>query len=219
MSLRLASMGYGIVLHHYNTEPGGLVDEILALGVRCEPLRCDLSDAEAARDLVARAAEALPGLELLVNNASIFERSPIMDTADGLLDAHLEINLRAPYVLSRDFARIARKGQIINMIDANVLKSNSAYGAYMISKKGLLGLTAMAAREFAPAIRVNAIGPGLILPPEGEGDEYLEEAAAKRVPLRKRGRVEDVLAAMEFLLTNEFITGQVLFIDGGEHLT
>jgi NAD(P)-dependent dehydrogenase (short-subunit alcohol dehydrogenase family) len=212
-------MGYDIVLHYYNTEPGGLVDEIMAHGVRCEPLRCDLSDAGAAKDLVARAAEVLPGLELLVNNASIFERSSILDTTDGLLDAHLGINLRAPYVLSRDFARIARRGQIINMIDANVLKNTSAYGAYMLSKKGLLGLTAMAAREYAPSIRVNAIGPGLILPPEGQGDEYLEEAASKRVPLKKHGHVEDVLRAMEFLITNEFITGQVLFIDGGEHLT
>ncbi len=219
MALRLASMGYDIALHYHTTGPGSVVEEIRAKGVRCEPIESDLSDRGATKDLLARAERALPGIEILINNASVFERSPIRDTPDELLDRHLEINLRAPYVLSREFARLRERGQIINMIDANALKNASAYGAYMLSKKGLLGLTAMAAREFAPGIRVNGIAPGIILPPPGQEEAYIEEAARKRVPLGRHGHVEDILRAMEFLITNDYITGQVLFIDGGEHLT
>ncbi len=219
MALHLASMGYNIALHYHTTEPGNLPDEIRGLGVRCAKIQCALDDLKAASGLMERAAEAMPSIEILVNNASIFKRSPIGETDDALLNAHLSINLRAPYALSRDFSRIIGRGHIINMIDANVEKNTSAHGAYMLSKKGLLGLTSMAAQEFAPHIRVNAIAPGLILPPEGLGDEYLEEAAKKRVPLRRRGHTEDVLNALEFLVKSEFITGQVLFIDGGEHLT
>ncbi len=219
MALRLASMGYNIALHYHTTHPGGLTAEIRSHGVRCVAMKCDLTGAGAAEDLLRHAREALPGLELLINNASVFERSTIGETSDDLLDAHLSLNLRAPYILSRDFARHAKKGQIINMIDANAVKNASAYGAYMLTKKGLLGLTEMAALEFAPCIRVNGIAPGLILPPEGEGDEYMERAAKRRVPLGRRGGVDDVLGAMEFLIGNEFITGQVLFVDGGEHLT
>ncbi len=219
MSLKLAGMGFNIALHYHETSPDELSREIRALDVRCEPIECDLSDTAAASNLIGLASASLPSLELLVNNAAIFERASLTDTSDALLDAHMRLNLMAPYRLSRDFSRICKKGQIINMIDANAVKSGTAYAAYQISKKGLFGLTEISAREFAPNIRVNAIAPGLILPPACEGDEYMERAAKKRVPLKKRGHIDDITGALEFLIKSEFITGQVLFIDGGEHLT
>jgi len=219
MSLKLASMGYDIVLHYHKSSPHGIVKKIEALGAKCETIEGDLSDAAATSNLIGLALKASPSLELLINNASIFKRASITETSDALLDAHMELNLRTPYRLSRDFASLVKKGQIINMIDANAVKSRTAYAAYQISKKGLFGLTSVSAREFAPQIRVNAIAPGLILPPEGEGDEYMEKAALKRVPLKRRGHIDDITNALAFLITNEFITGQVLFIDGGEHLT
>ncbi len=217
--LKLAEMGFNIALHYHSALPEELLEEIRALGVSSEPIRCDLTDTASASGLVHLASEALPSLELLVNSASIFERASITDTADVLLDYHMELNLLAPFRLSRDFARVCKRGQIINMIDANALKSGSAYAAYQISKKGLFGLTEVSAREFAPHIRVNAIAPGLILPPLGEGDEYMERSAQNRVPLKRRGHAEDITRAIEFLILNEFVTGQILFIDGGEHLT
>ncbi len=219
ISLKLASMGFHIALHYHSASLDGLVEEIRDLGVQCEPIKSDLSGPEAASGLVGLAAAACPGLELLVNNAAIFERASMLETSDALLDAHMALNMMAPFRISRDFARLAEKGQIINMIDANAVKSKTAYAAYLLSKKGLFGLTAMSAREFAPKIRVNAIAPGLILPPEGEGDEYMEKAARERVPLKKRGHTDDITGALEFLIKSEFITGQILFVDGGEHLT
>lgn len=216
--LKLAGMGFNIALHYHSDLPEDLLEEIRALGVNCEPIRCDLTDTASASGLVRLASEALPSLELLINSAAIFERASIRDTTDALLDAHVELNLLAPFRLSRDFARIRGKGQIINMIDANAVKSGTAYAAYQISKKGLIGLTEVSAREFAPQIRVNAIAPGLILPPPGEGAQYMEKAAQKRVPLKRRGHADDITRALEFLVVNEFVTGQVLFIDGGEHL-
>jgi len=219
ISLRLAVMGYDIALHYHDAAPQGLIEEIQGLGVKCEAIKSDLSEPKAASDLVRLAVEACPGLDVLINNAAIFERASIKETSDALLAEHIQLNLMAPYRLSRDFARLAGRGQIINIIDANAVKNNSAYGAYMLSKKGLFGLTAMTAREFAPKIRVNAIAPGLILPPAGEGEKYMEEAAERRVPLKRRGHTDDITDALEFLNGSEFITGQILYIDGGEHLT
>ncbi len=218
ISLKLAAMGYNIALHYYSSDPYPIAREIESLGVRCLPLQCDLSGGKAASNLVEQAVKKLPVLELLINSASIFERATVTETSERLLDSHIDLNLKAPFRLSRDFSHLAKKGQIINIIDANAVKNNSAYAAYLISKKGLLGLTKMTALEFAPKIRVNAIAPGLILPPVGKGEEYMNEAAEKRVPLKRRGRIEDITRALEFLVQNEFITGQILFIDGGEHL-
>lgn len=219
ISLKLAEMGYDIALHYHGAAPNSLIEEIRGLGVKCEPIKSDLSEPTAASDLVRLAVEACPGLNLLINNAAIFKRASILETTETFLSEHIQLNLLAPYRLSRDFGRLAGRGQIINIIDANAVKNNSAYGAYMLSKKGLFGLTAMAAREFAPKIRVNAIAPGLILAPAGEGDKYMEEAAARRVPLKRRGNTDDITKALKFLIESEFITGQILFIDGGEHLT
>lgn len=218
MSLKLASMGYDIALHYHSSDPEAIAAEIRSKGVKCTPIRSDLSNSEAASELVALAKKNLPHLELLVNNASIFERASVLETTDALLDAHIELNLKTPYRLARDFARIAGKGRIINIIDANAVKNSSAYAAYLISKKGLLSLTTMTALEFAPHIRVNGIAPGLILPPPGEGEKYMEEAAVQRVPLKRQGRVEDITTALEYLINSEFITGQILYVDGGEHL-
>ncbi len=218
MCLKLASMGYNIALHYHSSPIEDLVEEIRSLGVKCLPFRYDLTNTRAAGELLAEVTENLPSLELLINNASIFERASVKETSDRLLDSHIELNLKAPYRLSRGFAILARKGQIVNIIDGNAVKNNSAYGAYLVSKKGLMGLTTMTALEFAPAIRVNAIAPGLILPPPGEGEGYMKKAAEKRVPLKREGDIKDITNALEFLIKNEFITGQILFIDGGEHL-
>ena len=159
-----------------------------------------------------------PGLELLVNNASIFERATIKDTDEEFLQRHFDINFKAPFFLMRDFASLSVKGgHIINIVDTRLAKAGTSYAAYLLSKKALSELTRMAAVEFAPGIRVNAIAPGLILPPEGEGEAYIEELA-KRLPLRKRGDTKDVIRAVNYFMESEFVTGEILFIDGGEHL-
>ncbi|MFQ5441160.1 MAG: SDR family oxidoreductase [Thermodesulfobacteriota bacterium] len=217
ISLGLASMGYDIALHYSATDPAEIVSEIRENGVQCEPFQCDLSSEKEVLGLMGRVKELLPGLCLLVNNASIFERSTIRDTEAEDFDRHLAVNFKAPYFLSRDFQRCFGKGHIINIIDSKVIKNTSPYAAYLLSKKALKDFTFMAAKEFAPEIRVNAVAPGLILPPAGSNRDYLEKRA-ETIPLLKTGKPADIFNAVRFFIENDFITGQILYIDGGESL-
>ena len=215
--LALASRGYDVAVHYNRTAPGDVMGEVRAMGRDSEGFRCDFGDVESVEGLVRRVRGWRPGLEVLVNSASIFERGPIVETEAGLFDRHIAINLRAPLLLTREFARLCGKGCIVNIVDSKVAGTGSAYAAYLLSKKALAELTAMAARELAPGIRVNAVAPGLILPPPGEGDEYLEAMAAG-VPLARTGSPRDVAEAVTSLIENEYVTGQVIYVDGGEHL-
>jgi NAD(P)-dependent dehydrogenase (short-subunit alcohol dehydrogenase family) len=159
----------------------------------------------------------MPGLSLLINNASIFERADIKSTDAGFLARHLAINLQAPFLLTRDFARHCKKGSIINLLDAKLDKHIFNYAAYYLTKTGLAELTRLAAREFGPRIRVNGIAPGPILPAAGETRRSLVEKA-RALPLQRPGSVRDICAAVEFLLKNDYLTGQILYIDGGQNL-
>lgn len=217
ISLGLASMGYDIALHYSATDPADTMAAIKTHGVKCEAFQCDFTDGKAVLQLMARVKESLPGLGLLVNNASIFERSTIRETGAADFDRHLAVNFKAPYFLSRDFQSYFGKGHIINIIDSKVLQNASPYAAYLLSKKALKDFTLMAAKEFAPATRVNAVAPGLILPPAGLDEDYLERRA-EGIPLKRTGSPADVFSAVRFLIENNFITGQILYIDGGENL-
>jgi NAD(P)-dependent dehydrogenase (short-subunit alcohol dehydrogenase family) len=129
----------------------------------------------------------------------------------------MAVNLRAPFFLLRDFAARCAPGQVINLLDTRIVRDEFNYAAYTLSKKSLAELTRMAAREFAPRVRVNAVAPGLILPsPEGGGDQF--ERMAKSIPLKTTGCPEQIADAVMFLARSEFITGEVIHIDGGEHL-
>ncbi|GMR05075.1 MAG: SDR family oxidoreductase [Thermodesulfobacteriota bacterium] len=215
--LGLASMGYDIALHFSATDPADAVSLIKEKGVRCIPFKCDFSDERAVLGLMDNVKDAFPGLEVLVNNASIFERSTIRDTDTGFFDRHFAVNFKAPYFLTRDFCKATENGHIINIIDSKVRKNSSPYSAYLLSKKTLRDFTFMAAKEFAPDIRVNAVAPGLILPPPGKDDSYLKGLAGA-LPLKRTGSPGDVFNAVRFLIENSFITGQIIYIDGGENL-
>jgi NAD(P)-dependent dehydrogenase (short-subunit alcohol dehydrogenase family) len=217
IALMLASIGYDVALHHNATAPAGAVEEILAKGVGCEAFKADLSIARDVEALVPAVLERFKNLSVLVNNASIFERASIEETSIELLDRHLGINLKAPFMLSRDFKRLVGSGSIINVTDASVGANSSAYAAYLLSKKALGDFTRMAAREFGPAMRVNAVAPGLILEPPGESGAYLDRLAAK-TPLKRRGHPSDVASAVKFLLENDYITGETIMVDGGRSL-
>ncbi len=217
IALSLAERGLDIALHYHSTPPDSLVEEIRKVGVECRAYRADFADRRDVASLIEKVKGDFPALELLVNNASIFERAHIKDTEEDFFDRHFDINLRAPFFLSRDFANLIEKGHIINILDTRIARAGTAYAAYLLSKKALSELTRMAAVEFAPGIRVNAVAPGLILPPDGEGDAYIEGLAAK-LPLKRRGDTKDVVTAINYLVDSEFVTGEILFIDGGEQL-
>ncbi|QIA06340.1 SDR family oxidoreductase [Draconibacterium halophilum] len=129
----------------------------------------------------------------------------------------LDVNLKAPFFLIRDFANYFKAGNIINFVDTRITSNASNFAAYSISKKALWDLTKMAALEFAPDIRINAIAPGVTLPPEDEDEDYLEKLA-QGIPMKKPGGVEPILKSLNYILENDHLTGQLLFADGGENL-
>lgn len=217
--LSLAQRGYDIALHYHHSkkEVLELAREISRQGVRCETFACDLSKESQVLVLLEKVYKRFLHLNLLINNASIFLPSEFGRRGLKLLDEHWAVNFKAPFILSGEFARLCRKGQIINILDTKVVKNKTAHAGYLISKKALHELTKMTAVEWAPRIRVNAVAPGIILPPPGKGNEYMAKRA-RQIPLQKQGDVRYVTQSVEFLMDNEFVTGQVIFADGGEHL-
>ncbi|MBE9531964.1 MAG: SDR family oxidoreductase, partial [Proteobacteria bacterium] len=206
---------YNIALHHNLSSPDSLVAEILALGVKCVPFKCDLNNFNEVASLIPAVCGEFSELEVLINNASIFESSTISKTTEALFDAHFNINFKAPFFLSKAFAAEVGKGSIINILDTKIRGNNSPHAAYLLAKKALAEFTVMAAKEFAPGIRVNGISPGLILPQNGKDQGYFDKLAEK-IPLKKRGYPQDVARAVGFFIESEFITGEILSIDGGE---
>ncbi len=215
----LASSGYSIALHYSTSsaEADQTAKRIHKEGGVCATFACDLADAHAAEDLVPSVLEEFGRLDVLVNSASIFEKSSLEAGSLELWDRHFAINFTAPYILMRSFARYAKEGNIINFLDTHIFRNKTTHAAYLLSKKALAELTKMAAVEFAPRIRVNAIAPGIILPPASQKDGYLDRLA-KQIPLQRKGALENVTNAVLFLLGSDYVTGQVIYEDGGEHL-
>jgi NAD(P)-dependent dehydrogenase (short-subunit alcohol dehydrogenase family) len=219
IALGLADDGWDLAIH-YRTSAAEAEDtaaEARTRGVTAQTFAGDLGDPETIESLVENVHRAVPDLALLINNASIFDPGALRDCSVEQWDRVVDVNLRAPFVLTREFSRIVDSGSIINLLDSTVEQGRSGFAAYSVSKAGLQLLTRVAAQELAPSIRVNAIAPGPVLAPPGKGIEHLE-AAAERTPLRSPVGVEDILAAVRYLVRNRSVTGEVLYVDGGEHL-
>lgn len=219
IALRLAENGYNIALH-YNTSKDA-ADETAAVirdkGVSCELVQSNFAAMEDVRGFMDKVFSLCPGCNVLINNASIFEDSRLLDTEEEFFDRHFQINFKTPFFLTRDFARRCQDGHVINIIDTKAVRTVTKYFAYTMTKKALYEFTKMAAKELAPNIRVNGVGPGVILPPPGEDESYLE-ARKQELPLLRHGDKESISSSVLFLLQNPFITGHCLLVDGGEHL-
>jgi|SRR3989338_4140622 len=215
----LARCGYSVALH-YSTSGAAAAQTAMRIsrdGGVCATFACNLADAHATEDLLPAVLEEFDRLDVLVNSASIFEKSTLAESSLDVWDRHFTVNLKAPYILMRAFARYVKQGSIINILDTHVVRNKTVHAAYLLSKKALFELTKMAAIEFAPRIRVNAVAPGLILPPGSEKTNYLDRLV-KQVPLRRKGNVAHIAHAVLFLLENDYVTGQVIYEDGGVHL-
>lgn len=216
MALKLSEMGYQLALHYHRSFD--LAKELAErISTRSALFQADLSIDEELFALIRQVKEEFDDLTLLVNNASVFERASLKETDLELFNRNFSINFKAAYFLSRDFARLCQKGQIIQILDSKIATNDIHYSAYTLSKKALGAFTQISAKELAPDIRVNGIAPGYILPPEGESPKYLKKRP-ETIPLRKQGNPNNITQALEFLLTNPFVTGQILFVDGGDHL-
>lgn len=219
IALALAEEGADVAVHYRRSEreAEGLKDELEALGVRSWVVGADLGKAEECEGLVERAAGAAGSLDILVNSASVFAPSTLGDVTLEALMENMRVNAWAPLVLSRELAARADRGAIVNLLDTRVAGGDRAHVAYIVSKQALAMLTEMMAVEFAPGITVNGVAPGLILPPPGEDESYLEGLAGT-VPLRRHGDASDVAEAVVYLATSDFVTGQVINVDGGRHV-
>jgi len=217
----VAEAGGGVCLHYGTTSAEALAKELAgAHGVRTVALQADLADAQAASQLVDRAAEQLGDIDLLVNSASIFGISTFADTDLNAWQQHMTVNLTAPFLLSQAFARHrdGRPGAIVNLLDWRALRPGADHFAYTISKAGLAALTQSLAQALAPSIRVNGLALGAILPPPDAATADIPPAA--RSPLGRWGTLQETCDALLFLLAGpDFITGEILHLDGGRHLT
>lgn len=220
---RLAHLGRPVVLHasRRSAEEAELAaGAIRARGGRAEVAVADLADARETGRLVETAARAFGPLTLLVNNASIFEVDDARDFPKESYDRHMAINLRAPLLLSRDFAAqlpAETQGAIVNLIDQRVWRLTPRYFSYTLSKSALWTATRTMAQAFAPRIRVNAVGPGPVFPNEALGDRDFE-IEARGVPLGHAADVSGVVDAVVFLAQAKSVTGQMIAVDSGQHL-
>jgi pteridine reductase len=221
ISSALAEDGYRLVIHYNSSSKPAdeLVEEIRAKGGEAVAIGADLADADAVRRLADEAREAFGGIDVLVNNASVFPPEPLEETDEALWDHTMAVNLRAPFFLIRHLAATLRerKGVVVNMADLAGIQSWAGYAAHGISKAGVVHLTRVAARSLAPEVRVAGIAPGTVLPPESMGDDEIR-ALADRAPLRRNGSPDDVVRALRYLLAADFVTGETLVVDGGRLL-
>ena len=218
-ALALAREGVDVVVHYVSSsaEAELLAHEIEALGVRAWILQGDLSDPKAAVGLMDEACSVAGKCDILVNNASVFPESTFAELSAG--DVHANVNLHAlsPAFLARAMHAKGRPGAVVNMLDCMIADYDKKHVAYHLSKKMLHTLTRIMAVELAPHIRVNAVAPGLILPPAGKDESYLAGLASSNA-LNRHGCADDVTAAILFLLKSDFVTGQTIFVDGGRNL-
>ena len=222
LALEAARAGYDVAVHYRaaRDEAEAVVAEIAALGRRGVAVPGELADPDIGEALVGAASRAIGPLTLLVNSASTFEDDRVDDLTADSWNLHMDANLRAPVLLAQAFAAAlpaGAKGLVVNLVDQRVLKPNPQFFSYSVSKAGLWWVTRTLAQALAPAIRVNAIGPGPVLASIHQAPgEFEAEAAA--TPLGGPVDPAELAAAMRYLIDAPSVTGQMIAVDGGQHL-
>jgi len=220
IALRLAESGVRVAVHCKSSreEAQRLADEIKGRGGEAWCLGADLSMPGAAEKLFDDAVALCGRIDFLVNNASIFPAQGLSALDESTLLENVRINSLAPFALTKAMHAQGVEGAVVNMLDTRILDFDAAHVPYHLSKRLLFELTKISALEFAPLLRVNAVAPGLILPPPGKDESYLQNLA-DNLPLKRVGTGEEVAHAAVLLLSMAFTTGQVVYVDGGRHLT
>jgi NAD(P)-dependent dehydrogenase (short-subunit alcohol dehydrogenase family) len=219
IALALARSGAHVVIH-YNQSAGealALCGEIQRLGVSAWAVGGDLMDSRQTEQVFREAVTQAGPIDILVNNASIFERDTLWEATDESIAKNVRLHAVAPLILSRALAQQGRAGHIINLLDTRVAVYDREHASYDLSKSMLATLTYMLALELAPKVAVNAVAPGSILPPAGQGQAYMAKLTYTN-PLNRLGDPEEIAATVLFLARSRFLTGQVIYVDGGMHM-
>jgi NAD(P)-dependent dehydrogenase (short-subunit alcohol dehydrogenase family) len=220
IALDLAGAGWNVAIHYHGSaaEAEDTAAAARALGVKAATFKADLSRENETAQLIGRVAGELGPLTGLINSASLFENDDWQSASRASWDAHMETNLRAPFLLSQNFARqVTAAGAIVNIIDQRVLKPTPQFISYSLSKAGLYWLTTTLAQALGPHIRVNAVGPGPTM--RNARQSEADFARQRDATVLKRGaEPEDVARAVRYLLEADAVTGQMLAVDGGQHL-
>lgn len=220
IALTLAQHGYDIALHYHRSEENAqaVQAEIESLGRRCILLPADLSDDTQLNPLIDKTFETFPACDLLINNASIFEKCSFEESSLDDFDRHMAINAKAPFFLTQYFARNCKKGHVITILDSYITTNTLTYFPYLLTKKYLHDFTLMAAKALGERVRVNGICPGSMMP-----SDYWDQAAidkkSQSLPLGTQPRAEQLTDAMLYLIRSDYLTGQCIFVDGGQHVT
>ncbi len=222
IAIDLARDGWAVAIHYASSQTSAqqLVDEILAFGGEAISVGGDLADARAPQKIIDACVDGLGPLTLLVNNASRFERDDIVDMSVESWDLHSQINLRAPVFLAQIFAKQLpqnQQGNIVNLIDQRVWRLNPEFFSYTASKAGLWAATQTLAQGLAPRVRVNAIGPGPALPSSRMSASEFEKQCLL-TPLGVGTNPQEISLALRFILSSPAMTGQMIALDGGQHL-
>ena len=223
IALGLAEHGADVAItYHSSAGPATEVaSAITAMGRRALALQADFTGATGPAELVQEIVGALGSLDILVNSAAIFERGRWDDTSEENWDRHFAINLKAPFFLSQAFGAYlkdsSRRGHIVNIADWRGVRPGTDHFAYTLTKAGLIAMTKSLALALAPDVQVNAIAPGMILPPPGLDEAFLERKA-EGIPAKRFGSPDDVVRAVLYLVGADFVTGDLIYVTGGEHL-
>jgi len=215
-ALTLARQGFDILLHYHRSADAARQTqaEIESVGSRVILTQADLTDPAQIESLVSN----LDSLDVLINSAALMPAGKVGTLTVENWDTALDLNLRAPFLLGRECAKkMTRGGLIVNITDVGAQKAWSRYPSYTVSKAALESLTKVLARALAPSVRVNAIAPGFVLQSDIVPDEEWQRLI-NRIPLKRAAQPEEVASALEFLLKNEYITGQTIVVDGGYSL-
>ncbi|MEX2015498.1 MAG: SDR family oxidoreductase [Candidatus Hydrogenedentales bacterium] len=214
-----AREGAAVVIHYNQSaeDAEAFAAELRAQGNDAATIQGDLADIAVAENLIAEATHAHGPIDVLVNNASIFPADRLAEVSWTSFVVNDLVNAFGPFLLARAFAAQGRPGVVINFLDARIRDYDAEHVSYHLSKRLLHTFTQLMAVEFAPRVRVNAVAPGLVLPPEGRDEAYLE-ALKNTNPLQQYGAADDVAEAVVYLAGAEFVTGQTIYVDGGRHM-
>jgi NAD(P)-dependent dehydrogenase (short-subunit alcohol dehydrogenase family) len=219
----LAQAGSSVAVHYNRSEAKArsLCEQLETSGVAAWAVQADLADPHGLDRLLAQAWDRAGRVDVLVNNASIFPENRLADIEFADVTNNMAVNAWAPLALTRALWRrcvdAERQASVVNLLDSRLVGGDPVHAAYFVSKVALAEITRASALEFAPTLRVNGVAPGPILPPEGKDAEYVRQRV-EGLPLRRWGNPDQVAEAVVYLACADYVTGQTIFVDGGQHL-